>query len=70
MKRVNTSKGTGKLWQDRLHKIYDNFAEFEAYNDIYGIAKRLGYSNTKSAWRDNPMVQGSINPNDLSVVSK
>lgn len=66
MKMVDTPNG--KNWQARLRKTYDGFAEFEAYDDIYRIAARLGFSSAKAAWLANPTIRGSVNPADLRAV--
>ena len=59
-----------KGWQGRLQKQYVDFAEFEAYSDIYGLAKRLGYKSAKSAWKANPTIAGSVYPEDYRVISR
>lgn len=56
------------MWQARLHDVYDSEEEWLAYNEIYGLAGRLGYSNPHKAWDDNPRVQGSTNPKDYQLV--
>ena len=57
------------MWHGKLRKNYDNsFKQFEACDSIYGIALRLGFKSAKEAWDKNPMIQGSVNPEDLSVV--
>lgn len=68
MKQVKCKSGlTG--WQCRLQKNYDNsFEQFEAYNETYAIATRLGYKNAEEAWKANPIIQGSTEPSDLRVV--
>ncbi len=57
-------------WRGRLREVYANFAEFESYSRIYGIAKRIGYKTTAGAWRVNPIIEGSTNPVDLRRVPK
>jgi len=66
MRTVKTENGT--MWEDRLQDTYATYAEFEAYDAIYGIARRLGFEGPQEAWRKNPLVQGSVNPGDLRVV--
>ena len=57
-------------WRDRLRNVYNgDIEQFRAYDDIYGIAARLGYSSAEEAWRDNPMVGGSVNPVDFGLAS-
>jgi hypothetical protein len=67
MKSV-TTKSKIKGWQARLHEVYFNYDEFERYSDTYGIAARLGYDTPEIAWNDNPLICGSIRPEDLCVV--
>jgi hypothetical protein len=56
-------------WKDRLRRVYDNdFGQFEAYDSIYGIAKRLGFGSAQEAWEKNPVISGSVYPEDLRVV--
>ena len=55
-------------WQQRLRSIYVNFEEFEAYCRMYGLHIRLGYKTPTKAWRDNPLVQGSVEPSDYRRV--
>ena len=70
--RHNVKCRSGLLgWQGRLHENYNNtFEEFQAYDETYGIAQRLGFANAESAWKANPMIQGSTNPHDLRVVRR
>lgn len=68
MKTVDTING--KMWQSSLRQVYDDFAEFQAYDEIYGIVKRLGFESAKDAWLQNPTIRGSVNPADLQVVPK
>ena len=56
------------MWRSKLQKIYSNFEEWQKYSEMYGLHKRLGYANPKTAWRANPMVQGSVNPEDYKRV--
>jgi len=58
------------MWKARLRSVYTNEEEWLAYNDIYGLAERLGYSDPHRAWKDNPRVQGSTNPKDYRVVKR
>ena len=53
------------MWQGKLRKQYANFREFYAYSDTYGLAERLGYDSAEDAWKANPKVQGSTNPDDF-----
>lgn len=55
-------------WRMRLRKNYASLEEFEAYDSVYNLAKRLGYKSAKTAWRYNPMIEGSVNPSDFRKV--
>ena len=56
-------------WKATLQDNYDNdFEQFEAYDDIYAISKRLGFPDALSAWEANPEIGGSTDPNDLQII--
>ncbi len=56
-------------WKDRLRHVYDNdFEQFSGYCDSYAIAERLGFASAEEAWQANPMISGSVYPEDLRVV--
>ncbi len=58
-----------KEWDGRLQDAYDgSFEEFEEYNEIYGIARRLGYETTTDAWEANPLIAVGVDPSDLRVI--
>lgn len=68
MKTVICQSGhTG--WEDKLHSVYTTYEEFCSYDSSYNIAERLGFSDTETAWEENPTIQGSIKPSDLRKVS-
>jgi uncharacterized protein (DUF2147 family) len=52
-------------WKSRLQENYSSFSEFNSFDNIYGIAHRLGYKTAKGAWRADPIIEGSTNPEDL-----
>ncbi len=56
--------------QYRLRDSYQNFEEFKAFAEMYGIHTRLGYKTPETAWRANPLVQSSVEPRDLCKVLK
>ena len=68
MKRTVCKSGING-WKAKLHSIYANYQEFCSYDSMYGIAKRLGFSDPKIAWEANPKICGSVNPEDLSISS-
>lgn len=55
------------FWQRRLHENYGHFEHWEHWSAVYGLAGRLGYASARDAWDDNPLIQGSVNPDDFSV---
>lgn len=56
-------------WTRKLRDNYDNdFEQFVAYSEMYGIASRLGFSSETDAWEANPQIRGSTIPSDLEVV--
>ena len=57
-------------WQAKLRKVYASFGEFDAYCEIYNLAKRLGFKTPQDAWDKNPMIRGSIHPCDYQLASK
>jgi hypothetical protein len=67
MKTVTCKSGT-KGWQSKLQKIYTTYDEFLSYCETYQIHLRLGFKSEENCWKQNPMVRGSVIPNDLEVV--
>ena len=56
-------------WVDRLQTVYKNFASFQHYSTMYGLAGRLGYEDALDAWTANPIVTGSVNPSAYRALS-
>ena len=54
----------------RVQKVYNSLEELESYDSIYNIAKRCGYNSCEAMWKENKIIQGGINLNDLSVVNE
>lgn len=67
MKTIIAESGI-KGWQTRLQKNYNSFDEFESFCQVFNIHKRLGFKTIKSAWQNNPVIQGSVIPSDLKRV--
>ena len=66
-KRVKCRSGlTG--YQCRLRENYRDLEEFVSYAETYGLHTRLGYKTPQAAWKANPMIQGSVDPNDFRKV--
>ena len=55
-------------YRNRLRHNYTSFGEFEASCEIYGLHIRLGYKSPETAWRYNPMIEGSVTPSDFRRV--
>lgn len=62
---------SGRLgWKDRLQHVYDDDRDqFEAYDQIYNLAGRLGFESAAAAWDANPLICGSTNPDDYGLVT-
>lgn len=67
MKHVKCKSGLVG-WQCHLHKNYADYEDFEFYAELRGLHTRLGYKTPESVWKDNPIVQGSVNPSDFCKV--
>jgi hypothetical protein len=52
----------------RLQDSYSSFEQFEDYCEIYNLHTRLGYKTPKSAYRNNPMIESSVNLSDFRRV--
>ena len=67
IRRVKCKSGIfGK--RHRLRLSYENVYEFLWYADQYGLAKKLGYSTARGAWKANPVVEYSVNVGDYRKV--
>ena len=67
MKRVVCTSGI-KGWQCRLQKNYADLEEFRKYAEAYGLLDRLGFTTAEEAWETNPVIEGSIIPEDFRLV--
>lgn len=67
MKRVICKSGI-EGWQCRLKKNYGSFGEFKGYCEVQGLHTRLGFKTPAAAWKANPLIQGSVIPDDYRVV--
>jgi len=68
MKHVKCKSGI-QGWQCRLQKNYADFEEFEQYAELRDLHTRIGYATPKDAWLANPLIQGSVIPDDFCKVS-
>ena len=48
------------MWRCRLQNNYSSFEDFQWYDEIYNLARRLGFKTAAEAWLENPVVQGSV----------
>jgi hypothetical protein len=55
-------------WQMRMKDNYSNFDEWNHYCDLYGLHLKLGFKAPKAAWDANPLMQGSVAPEDFCRV--
>jgi len=54
-----------KGWKKRLRKNYLSLKDLQLWDEMYGVVARLGYGSAEEAWKDNPMIEGSVNPSDF-----
>lgn len=57
-------------WRTRLRNNYNDLADFIQWSDVCALADRLGFKSAESAWKANPVIEGSTNPADFRKVSK
>lgn len=57
-------------WRARVRSIYSDADDMKRYDAVYSIAKRLGYESAEALWFDNPLIEGSVRPDDLRVVKR
>lgn len=67
---IEISKRRVNVWRDKLQNIYTTINEFRGYNNLYGLVERLGFKDAQEAWEANPIIQGSVNPEDYKVVKE
>ena len=61
-------KSGAQGWQSRLQENYGSWDNFKSYCRLYNIHRRLGFRSMKAAWGTNPVIQGSVIPEDFCVV--
>lgn len=57
-------------WKASVRSTYGSLEELRSYDRNYGIVERLGYRSAKELWDDNPIIGGSVHPEDLRVMRK
>jgi len=55
------------MYRCKLKKNYSSLKEFESYDEVYGLVKRLGFESAKEVWSANPTIEGSTDPGDYKV---
>lgn len=55
-------------YQCNLQDSYDDFDQFNYYAENFNLHRRLGYETPIKAWKANPLIQGSVVPNDFRRV--
>lgn len=55
-------------WKDRVRTVYSSLEELKAYDRTYNIVERLGYGSARELWDANPIIGGSVHPEDLRVM--
>ena len=54
-------------WRARLHENYSCYEEWSDYAETYGLHIRLGFPSPETAWAENPIIEGSVEPRDFAV---
>lgn len=64
MKTITCQSGV-RGWHEKLRSQYSSRDEWLQYSTTYGLHTRLGYETPEEAWKDNPTIEGSVNPSDF-----
>ena len=57
-------------WVMRVQESYPSLEELEAYDQIYGIARRCGFGSAKELWDADPLIKGSVNPEEFGLATQ
>lgn len=57
-----------KTWTKRVKEVYCDLDDLRHYDEIFGVVGRLGFKSAESLWKANPMIGGSVRPEDFGVV--
>ncbi len=57
-------------WVMHVQESYPSLEELESYDEIYGIAKRCGFNSAKELWLADPLIKGSVNPEDFGLATQ
>lgn len=55
------------MWKTKVKKVYSSLEELRAYDELYNIVSKCGYSDAEKLWNDNPFLQGSADPKDFGL---
>ena len=59
-----------KTWKAKLRKVYRSLEELKAYDRVYGVVYRLGFTTAEEAWEKNPLIGGSVHSKDFGRVKQ
>ena len=68
VKKEIEKESKNALWKDKLQNVYESLEDFKHWDEIYGLVERLGFETAEEAWEANPMIQGSVYPEDYKIV--
>jgi len=54
-------------WRQRLQTLYPSYEQWKHYSELYGLAQRLGFKSTKSAYNANPIIEGGLHNSDFQI---
>lgn len=73
-------KKINEAWKMRVQDNYSSLEELESYDSTYGILDRVNasaekqglptYDSIEDLWSANPIMTGSVNPEDLGIVKE
>ena len=52
-------------WRTRLQNNYRNFSDWAYLSDMWGLCYRLGFNTARAAWKENPVIEGSVSAGDF-----
>jgi hypothetical protein len=58
-----------QTWQSKVREVYSSLDELRAYDDMYCISKRCGFTSPQKLWKHNPLIGGSVNPEDFGLAT-
>lgn len=64
-----TTTNKRQTWKARVRETYSTIEELRSYDRTYGIVKRCGYRSARKLWNDNPLIGGSVYPQDFGITT-